>query len=67
MRYTFLGDRLLSVSMVSPRHHLKVVQFMADCFLVYLVDGYSNTEAGAGALAIDGHINKGNDTGLQAG
>ena len=58
MRYTFLGDRLLTGVYGSAPTSPKVVQFMADCFLVYLVDGYSNTEAGAGALAIDGHINK---------
>ncbi|NKI15917.1 AMP-binding protein [Spongiibacter sp. KMU-166] len=58
MRYTFLGDRLLSGVYGSAPTSPKVVQFMADCFLVLLIDGYANTETGAGSIAMDGHINK---------
>ncbi len=58
MRYTFLGDRLLTSVYGSAPSSPKVVKFMADCFLLHLYDGYANTETGAGAIAIDGHINK---------
>ncbi|CAA0081762.1 Carboxylic acid reductase [Zhongshania aliphaticivorans] len=58
MRYTFLGDRLMSSVYGSAPTSPKVVKFMSDCFLTYMVEGYANTETGAGSIAADGYINK---------
>ena len=60
MRYSFLGDRFVSGTFGSAPTAPKVRKFIEDCFLVHLVEGYGNTEAGHGAVAHDGYIQKGN-------
>lgn len=56
MRYTFLGDRLRGASFGSAPTTQKVRDFMADCFDLFMVEGYSCTEAGGGALVRDNKI-----------
>lgn len=60
MRYTFLGDRLLAAIVGSAPISPLVKAFLVDCFQIYLVDGYSNTEAGAGSIAMNGVIQRPN-------
>ena len=58
MRYTFLGDRLRGAVFGSAPTTQKVRDFMADCFDLFLVEGYSNTEAGGGAVARNNKIQR---------
>ena len=58
MRYTFLGDRLRGATYGSAPTAPKVVEFMAECFDLFLVEGYSNTEAGGGAMVRNNKIQR---------
>ncbi len=58
MRTTYLGDRLLFGGVGSAPTSPKVREFIVDCFNIFLVDGYSNTEAGSGSLAIGEKVNR---------
>jgi len=58
MRTTYLGDRLLLGGVGSAPTAPKVKEFILDCFKLYLVDGYSNTETGSGSLAIENKVNR---------
>jgi len=54
MRHTYLGDRLLFGLVGSAPTAPKVRKFIEDCFEIFLMEGYSNTETGSGALAVEG-------------
>lgn len=58
MKSTYLGDRLLLGTVGSAPTSAKVQKFMIDCFDILLIEGYGNTEAGSGGLALDGKINR---------
>jgi fatty acid CoA ligase FadD9 len=56
MRTSFLGDRLLLLSVGSAPTPREVVSFLRRCFLVPVFDGYGSTEAGL--IARDGRIDR---------
>ncbi len=58
MRHTFLGDRLRAGTVGSAPTSQTVKDFIVDCFDILLAEGYSNTEAGAGAVTINGRIQR---------
>ncbi len=58
MRTTYLGDRLLFGLVGSAPTSQKVKEFIVDCFKIFLVEGYSNTEAGSGSLTIADRVNR---------
>ena len=58
MRYTFLGDRLRGITYGSAPTTQKVRDFMADCFDLFMSEGYSNTEAGGGALVRNNKVQR---------
>ena len=58
MKDTYLGDRLLFGLVGSAPTAPKVRQFIEDCFNIFLIEGYSNTETGSGALAVEGKVNR---------
>lgn len=58
MKSTYLGDRLLFGAVASAPVSSKVKHFIAECFDIVLVNGYSTTETASGGLAIDGKVNR---------
>ena len=58
MSNSFLGDRLMLGTVGGAPTAPAVSQFMEECFGILLTDGYSNTEAGAGTLVMDGVIQR---------
>lgn len=58
MRYTFLGDRLRGITYGSAPTTQKVREFFADCFDLFMSEGYSNTEAGGGAMVRNNKIQR---------
>jgi fatty acid CoA ligase FadD9 len=60
MRHSFLGDRLLTLTLGSAPTAPEVTSFLARCFDVPVVDGYGSTEAGL--IALDGRIARENVT-----
>jgi len=58
MRGTFLGDRLLSGGLAGSPTAPEVQDFLRDCFDLALIDGYSSTEAGTGAITVGGQIQR---------
>ena len=58
MRYTFLGDRLRGITYGSAPTTQKVRDFMADCFDLFMSEGYSNTEAGGGAMVRNNKVQR---------
>lgn len=58
MRHSFLGDRLTTATVGSAPTSQSVKDFMADCFQVWMWDGYGSTEAGSGSVTINGIINR---------
>jgi len=58
MKHTYLGDRLLFGLVGSAPTAPKVRKFIEDCFAIFLIEGYSNTETGSGALAVEGKVNR---------
>lgn len=58
MKAGFLGDRLLAGAVASAPIADTVLQFVANCFDIHLVNGYSTTETASGGLAINGKINR---------
>ena len=60
MRESFLGDRLLfGVIGAAPTPEV-VKAFVAECFEIFLQEGYGNTEMGAGAVTRDNIIQRPN-------
>ena len=53
MRYTFLGDRLRGGLVGSAPTTDEMKDFIADCFDLFLAEGYGNTESGTGLLVRD--------------
>ena len=60
MRHTFLGDRLRGGGFGSAPTAPAVRDFMIDCFDLFLVEAYGNTEAGAGAVTRNNIIQRPN-------
>ena len=58
MRNTFLGDRLSAAAFGSAPTAQKVRDFMADCFQIFMAEGYSNTESGGGGMTRDNIIQR---------
>ncbi len=56
MSKTFLGDRLIGSTVGGAPLAPAIHNFVEDCFNVFLSNGYGNTEAGNGMLALDGVI-----------
>ena len=58
MGATFLGDRLCSAGVASAPTAPEVQDFLRTCFNLALIDGYSSTEAGTGAITVDGWVQR---------
>ena len=58
MRNTFLGDRLRGITFGSAPTTQKVTDFMAECFDLFMVEGYSNTEAGGHAMVRNNKVQR---------
>ena len=56
MSKAFLGDRLTSGTCGGAPLAPAIREFVEQCFNISLIDGYGNTEAGNGMLAINGVI-----------
>lgn len=56
---SFLGDRLLSGGLAGSPTAPEVQAFLRECFDLALIDGYSSTEAGTGAITVSGQIQRG--------
>ena len=56
---TFLGHRLCSAGVASSPTAPEVQDFLRQCFGLALIDGYSSTEAGTGAITVDGWVQRG--------
>ena len=56
MSKTFLGDRLVASTVGGAPLAPAIHDFVQDCFGIFLANGYGNTEAGNGMLAMDGII-----------
>ena len=56
MSKTFLGDRLVASAVGGAPLAPAIHDFVEDCFGIFLSNGYGNTEAGNGMLAMDGII-----------
>lgn len=54
----FLGDRLCSAGVASSPTAPEVQDFLRQCFGLALIDGYSSTEAGTGAITVDGWVQR---------
>lgn len=58
MRHSFLGDRLTTATVGSAPTSQAVKDFIAECFQIWMWDGYGSTEAGAGSVTINGVVNR---------
>lgn len=60
MRFTYLGDRLLTGLVGSAPTPQVIKEFVVDCFQIPLKEGYGNTEAGSGSVTMDDIIQRPN-------
>jgi len=56
MKGSTFGDRLLSAGLAGSPTAPEGQDFLRECFGMALIDGYSSTEAGSGAIAVSGRI-----------
>lgn len=60
MRFTYMGDRLLTGLVGSAPTPQVIKEFVVDCFQIPLKEGYGNTEAGSGSVTMDDIIQRPN-------
>ena len=58
MSASYLGDRLVSGAVGGAPTSAEVMAFFESCFDIKLIDGYGNTESGAGTVALNGVIQR---------
>ncbi|MGE3692961.1 MAG: AMP-binding protein, partial [Novosphingobium sp.] len=58
MKAEFLGDRICSAGVGSAPTAPEVREFLCECFNMAMTNGYSSTEAGTGAITVDGRIQR---------
>lgn len=60
MRFTYMGDRLVTGLVGSAPTPPAIKEFIVDCFQIPLREGYGNTEAGSGSVTMDDMIQRPN-------